>query len=88
MRRLGSKSFQCSKINERMRRRIDERMRRRMVHHASIRALLYTWLTRRWKAPNLQFSKNFFLGTIWGTTFGCKVTFVRFVDIFFIQKLK
>ena len=49
---------------------------------------LYTWLTRRWKAPNLQFSKNFFLGTIWGTTFGCKVTFVRFVDIFFIQKLK
>ena len=21
---------------------------------------LYTWLTRRWKAPNLQFSKNFF----------------------------
>ena len=21
---------------------------------------VYTWLTRRWKAPNLQFSKNFF----------------------------
>ena len=33
------------------------------------------------------FEKLFF-GTIWGTTFGCKVTFVRFVDIFFIQKLK
>ena len=46
---------------------------------------LYTWLTRRWKAPNLQFSKNFFLGTIWGTTFGCKVTFVRFVDIFLFK---
>ena len=46
---------------------------------------LYAWLTRRWKAPNLQFSKKTFCV---GTMFGCKVTFVRFVDIFFIQKLK
>ena len=29
--------------------------------------------------------EELFLGTIWGTTFGCKVTFVRFVDIFLFK---
>ena len=40
------------------------------------------------ESSEFKITEKLFLGTIWGTMFGCKVTFVRFVDIFFIQKLK
>ena len=37
------------------------------------------------ESSELTIFEILFLGTIWVTTFGCKVTFVRFVDIFLFK---